>query len=70
MMWFILLITAHIRPDDFVLLDEEDYASIFGHSEENCGRIKSPSDKKKMSGAICDPNAIQTYTEKRCVKAF
>lgn len=37
MMWFILLITSHIRPDDSVLLDEEDYASIFGQSKENCG---------------------------------
>lgn len=70
MMWFILLITAHIRPDDFVLRNEQDYAGISGHSEENCGRIKSPSDEKKMSGAICGPTVIQTCTEKCCVKAF
>lgn len=70
MMWLILLITAYIRPDDFVLLDEEDYTSVFGLTQENCRRIKRPSDEKKMSGAICDPTAIQNYTEKRCVKAF
>lgn len=60
MMWFIPLITTHVHPDDFVLLyDKENYASIFGHSEENCGWIKSPSYQKKMSGVICDPTEIQ-----------
>lgn len=70
MMWFIFLITAYVRPDDFVLLNEEDYASVFGHSEENCGQIKSPSGKKKRSGAICEPTAIHNYKEKCYVKAF
>lgn len=47
MMRFILLITAYIHPDDFVLQDEEDYDSGFGHSEENCGPIKKSFRQEK-----------------------